>query len=535
MATDAGVGAPPRRRIEGWARRGLAWVADRPTLDRWAELLEARWATPVFLVALTALSAYLRTRILNAGFWIDEGISVGIAHHHWTSIPHVLRQDGSPPAYYMLLGLWIRVFGDGEQSTHVLSLLFALGCIPLAYGVGRSFFGRTTGLVCATLAALDPFLTYYAQETRMYTMEAFLSLLVAWAYVNGVLRGSRAWCIGLVLSLTALLYTHNWALFVAAALAATTAIVARDRWREAVAVAIGVTVLYAPWLPTLLFQVRHTGAPWSTRPGVHDLVLSPGAVLSGDAPFMAFALIGGTGLVAYLRRRHPAERTVVLALAWCAAIAVVLAWLSSQITPAWTTRYFAVVLGAILLVAGRGLVVAGRLGLIAFVAVIFIWMGYSIQSDKENARNIAAVLAPHTHQGELLISTHPEQIPVLRYYFGPGLRYANSLGPVKDPQVFDWIDAVSRLRATQPKQMLDRLLATVRPGQEFIVVTPVFRDYRAWDATWTNLVWRKAVVWSALLQSDPHVKLVQHVTTDEIALRINYFKPLQAFVYRKLG
>ncbi len=119
------------------------------------------------------------------GFWIDEGISVGIAHQHWTSIPHVLRQDGSPPAYYLLLGLWIRVFGDSERATHALSLVFALACIPLAYFAARARLQPHDGPRRAMLAALDPFLTYYAQETRMYKLEAFLSLLVAWSYVRG--------------------------------------------------------------------------------------------------------------------------------------------------------------------------------------------------------------------------------------------------------------------------------------------------------------------------------------------------------------
>ena len=95
--------------------------------DRWEGAIESRWATPVAVTALCILSLYLRMRVLNAGFWIDEGISVGLAHHHWSSIPSLLKQDGSPPAYYMLLGLWIRVFGDGESATHTLSLLFALG------------------------------------------------------------------------------------------------------------------------------------------------------------------------------------------------------------------------------------------------------------------------------------------------------------------------------------------------------------------------------------------------------------------------
>jgi mannosyltransferase len=502
----------------------------------WRRLLERRWSTPVVLTVLTALSLVLRTRILNASYWIDEGLSVGIAHHHWTSIPHVLRVDGSPPAYYMLLGLWIRMFGDGERATHTLSLIFALACIPLAYFVCRSIFGRTTGLVCALLVALDPFLTYYAQETRMYTMEAFLSLLVVWAYVNGIVRGSKWWSAGLVFALAALLYTHNWALFVCAGLAVTTAIVAREQWRRFAMVAVGVAILYAPWLPNLWFQVHHTGAPWSQRPSLHALVLAPGAIIWGDAPLMAAALVGGTALVGWARsREHDDEKRVLLALAWATGITVLLAWLESQLSPAWTTRYFAVVLGAIVLLMARGLVLSGRLGLIALIAVVFIWTGYGVHNDKENARNIAATLAAQTHAGELLISTHPEQVPVLRYYFGGGLRYANTFGPVKDPQVFDWTDAVSRLRATPPQQTLDRLVATVRPGQELIVVTPVFRDYRAWDAKWTKLVWQTATVWTSLLQHDPQLQLVGHVSSNEVALQVNYFKPLQAFVYRRVG
>jgi hypothetical protein len=249
---------------------------------------------------------------------------------------------------------------------------------------------------------------------------------------------------------------------------------------------------------------------------------------------MAFALVGGTGLAAYVRRRDDADRTVILTLALSVAFTVTLAWLFSQISPAWTTRYFAVVLGSLVLLGARGLVVAGRLGLIALVAVIFIWTGYSAHPDKENARQIAAALAPRLHPGELILTTHPEQVPVLRYYFGADRRYANTFGPVSDPQVFDWVDAVSRLRATPVPATLDALLRTVKPGQEFVVVTPVFRDYRGWDAQWTKLVWETARDWLLLLQTDPRLQQVDHVQSNEIALHLNYFKPLQAFVYRRL-
>src|SRR6266851_2814805 len=86
----------------------FAAVASVQLARPWRVVLSHRIAVPAFLIALTALSAVLRTRQLNGGFWIDEGLSVGIAHHHWSSIPGLLRQDGSPPGYYLLLGLWIR-------------------------------------------------------------------------------------------------------------------------------------------------------------------------------------------------------------------------------------------------------------------------------------------------------------------------------------------------------------------------------------------------------------------------------------------
>ena len=511
----------------------VAEALPRRVAVRFEALLAARWAVPVALTALVLVSLYLRSRELHAGFWIDEGISVGIAHEHWTSIPHLLRQDGSPPAYYMLLGLWIRLFGDGVAATHTLSLVFGLASIPLAFFAARALFGRTTGLVCALLTALDPFLTYYAQESRMYELEAFLSLLIAWSYVEAILRGKRLWLPAFVLSVTLLVYTHNWGLFLCVGLAGATVIAARERLRMFAVAALAVALLYAVWVPTLLSQAAHTGAPWSTRPTFHDLLFATGGVIGGDASYLVLVLIGGAALVPIVKRRAEPERAIVLTLATVIAVTVGAAFVASQISPAWTARYFAVVAGPVLLLAAEGVVRARGLGLAMLIAIVVVWAGYVTHDDKENARGITRGVMPYLTAGELIISTHPEQTPVLRYYLGPGYRWATTLGPTTDPQIFDWRDAVSRLKAARAKPTMAQLLATVPPGKEFVVVSPVFRDYRAWRAQWTKLVWRKATAWNWLLEHDGRYKLVAHVASDEIALKENYFKPLQAFVYRK--
>ena len=62
----------------------------------------------------------LRTAELGIGFWIDEGLSVGIADRPLTDIPAALRKDGSPPLYYMLLHFWLGARGGQRGGRAVL-------------------------------------------------------------------------------------------------------------------------------------------------------------------------------------------------------------------------------------------------------------------------------------------------------------------------------------------------------------------------------------------------------------------------------
>ena len=79
------------------------------------------------------------------------------------------------------------------------------------------------------------------------------------------------------------------------------------------------------------------------------------------------------------------------------------------------------------------------------------------------------------------------------------------------------------------------MLATVKPGQHLVVVSPVFRDYRAWQSRWTRAVYLTSQVWTSDVARDPRFRRVAFVQTDEILREINYFKPLQAVVYVRRG
>jgi hypothetical protein len=484
-------------------------ASPRSALDRPARVLSGRFGALVAVTGLLLISLYLRTRTLDAAFWIDEGLSVGIASHPLIEIPSVLRQDGSPPLYYLLLHAWMEVFGRTEEATHALSVVFGLLTVPAGLWAGWSLFGRRAGLACALLCALNPFITAYAQETRMYALMILLGLVASGAYAHVFVYRRRGHIPLLVAALTLMLYGHNWTLFfIAGALVALIPCVRRSAAPRALiadaVLAFGAAgLLYVPWLPTLVFQTLHTGAPWGNPPSVTALFLRAPAALAAGAPAaVALVLGGGTGLAAMLTHRRGAERTAVLALLILPVVAIFLAWAVSQVSPAWAHRYLAVLLGPLLLLFGVVLARAGRLGLAALALIAIFWVIQQPFDDKSNARSVAAQAGERLRPGDLVISTHPEQVPVLLYYLPPGLMYATTLGPVEDPRIMDWRDALSRLELSTPATDLQPELDRLAVGTRVLLVRPLIGEGIAWDAPWTRLVRRRSAEWGSAMGGD---------------------------------
>ena len=495
----------------------MATSAARP-FPRVATLARPGLYVPLGLGLLAGLSVLLRVTVIDTGLWIDEGLSFGIADRPLTDIPGVLRQDGSPPLYYMLLHLWLGVTSGhpSEETLHALSLTFAILTIPVAYALVRHLVSARAGWIAALLFATNPFLTQYAQEARMYALVVLLSLVTCSAFAAAfALRPSRRWTVAFALAQTTLLYTHNWGLFLGAGLAAgfgTLLALADDRralLKEGLIAAATIAVLYAPWVPTLVFQTLHTGAPWATRPDIDTLSASPAELLGATGQFLLLSG-AGAGLAAVARTRS-AEARAALALAIAGAVAIVLPWLSSQLEPAFATRYLAVAVGPLLLVAAIGLARARGIGLAIVALTAVLWASDQPPSEKSNVSEVTAGIAPSLAPGDLVIATQPEGVPVADYYLADdvdGLRFATITGAVADRGVTDWIDGVDRLEQTSPARDLEPLLATVRPGQRVALIVPDFSILSRWKAPWTSLVRTRSLAWEDRLRSDPRFRVV---------------------------
>jgi mannosyltransferase len=497
--------------------------------------------TALGLAGLLLVSLLLRDTALHARYWIDEGLSVGIASHPLTAIPSVLREDGSPPLYYMLLGLWTSLVGDGEARTHALSLGFALLTVPVGFFAGCKLFDERTGWFVAVLAALNPFLNYYSQETRMYALVVLLSLLVITTFALAYVHGRRRWLAGFVLSGTALLYTHNWGLFTLAGTAVALLPLLRSKavsWRDVLIGYGTIAVLYLPWLPTFLFQAHHTGAPWSHAPSVNKLPGDLAALAGGPGPAVAILLVGGSGLATYLATGEAAGRrsrqtTTVMAVGVTILCAILLAFVASQIAPAWTMRYFAAIVGPFVVLVGVLLARSGTLGLVTLALLAGLWLHPPTAriNNKSNVHHVAAVVSPWLQPGDIVVSTHPEQVPVLHFYFPHGLRWANGMGWVKDTTYMDWRDALTRYKTARPTPTADLLVRALKPGQQLALVQPVLRTAN-WKAPWTSLIRRRAHQWERVLGRD-------HRLLREAGLPRLRGKPLprgvRVVLYRRVG
>jgi mannosyltransferase len=501
----------------------LASVASSPRAIPRIGSLPASFVMPVAIVlGLLAVSLYLRTDSLGESLWMDEGLSIGIASQPLFDIPSVLRVDGSPPFYYMLLSVWMNVFGNGPAETQGLSVAIALVSIPGGLWAGWSLFGRRAGLICAALCAVNPFLTAYAQETRMYSLMLVLSLLATAAFLHVFAYGRRGYLPLFFVLLALMLYTHNWGLFLAAGLVCALVpcwYVSENRhsfWRDALIGFGGAGLLYLPWLPTLLHQIQHTGAPWLNPPNFGAPVQITRSLLGGGTPTVALLLAGGSGIVAVVQRRvDDKERTALIAGAVTVLATLAVAWLFSQVSPAWTTRYLGVLLGPMLLLGALGLARAGALGLVALVIILGIWAiprSYGLE-NKSNASDLRKAVVPELQQGDLVVSMQPEQTPLLAYHLedlggAPDLKFATPLGAVENERVMDWTDGHERMLDATPERNLEPLLDSLPRGGHVLLVHPVTSRADDWDAPWTQLVRRRSAQWGAALADDSRFKFL---------------------------
>jgi uncharacterized membrane protein len=95
------------------------------------------------------------------------------------------RSDiGNSSFYYLILHIWMEIFGLSDFSARFLSVIFSVCIIGLTYIFGRRFFSVNTGLIASAIVAIEPFFIAYSHQARNYSLTFFLTLLATYSFLQ---------------------------------------------------------------------------------------------------------------------------------------------------------------------------------------------------------------------------------------------------------------------------------------------------------------------------------------------------------------
>ncbi len=149
------------------------------------------------ILVLFAVAFGLRFLYIDNALWYDEACSwatstdgAGIMHN----LLHVDLQH--TPLYFVLLKMWMKMFGQSEVAMRTLSLIFGALTVPFSYIVGLKI--SKNAFFSAMICAVSPLLVLFSAEVRMYSLVVFLVLLSIYFLIDFEQKGDKKSLIKLV-------------------------------------------------------------------------------------------------------------------------------------------------------------------------------------------------------------------------------------------------------------------------------------------------------------------------------------------------
>jgi len=156
---------------------------------------------------------------VDRSYWFDESFSFLQAKRSFM-VPDGMgytiasQVDVHPPGFYVVLHVWMKLFGESAPMIRALSVLFGLGSLYIILRLTKLFYPDKYKAVFSWFAILFIFASvnlHYFTEARMYAMGLFFCLL---SFYYLITLGKNIWrVVGFVLSTAVLLYIHYYTIF----------------------------------------------------------------------------------------------------------------------------------------------------------------------------------------------------------------------------------------------------------------------------------------------------------------------------------
>lgn len=166
----------------------------------------------ILLLIIFAGAALRLFNLTYKSLWYDEALSLSFTEYDWKDI--FSHRYIARPVYFLILKLWVSLFGYSELSARLPSVIFGVLSIILIYKLAKELFGEGSGLISAVILSLSSYHIYYSQEARNYSLFLFLGLSSMLIFVKILNKEDAKLLLLLVLINILLLYTHLFGIFI---------------------------------------------------------------------------------------------------------------------------------------------------------------------------------------------------------------------------------------------------------------------------------------------------------------------------------
>ncbi len=391
--------------------------------------------TVLLLGALMALCC-----ALSYFFFLPQSLRLDEAQTLWQSsrsagqILTLIAQDVHVPLYFELLHFW-RYFGDTVVMERLFSMFFYLASIPAIYFLGRLAYSRSVGLFAATLLALSPFMNWYGNEIRMYTLFIFLTILNQYCFIKiWKTDNEHAWAWYVI---TALLgaFTHYFFLIVLLAQGLffflNKKLFSPHAFRRFFLTALLLVVCFAPWVYNVLHQGElGNSVPTLPIPTTVDLFNTFSQFIFGfqsdnlNTVFLSLWPI--TLLLAFFALRKsgkltPESQYFLLTF----VLGIGLAFAVSFMLPLFVSRYLIFTVPSLFLLLTSFISLypprAAHITRTTLITLMFVMLAVEIWSPttpvKEDYRDAANYLTQNASAQDVVLISSPFTIYPVEYYY----------------------------------------------------------------------------------------------------------------------
>lgn len=433
LLTDAPSSAPsappPRRGATPPGRRDAVRGYARPTV-----------VAAVHLLSFAVIIVASRVEFLRNSIRLDEAQSLSQTNRSYAALLEIVAQDVHVPLYHVVLRTWRLVLGPDIETARLLSLVFLLACVPMFYLVARKFLSTRWSLFAVVVFSSSPFMLWYGNEARMYTMLVLVTLVSQYFFLTIVTAERTTAWVGYAIAAVVGVYTHYFFVFVLIVQGLFLLASARRRPRTAVYRLLGVALLVAAAFTPWFLYFRASGSASGTRPAL----LEPSTIdlsnvyaqfvfgFQSDAvntillsawPLLVLAALASVRKGARLK---PATAYLVAAAFGPVLLAFVV---SILVTPFFLSRYMIASLPAFLLLAvaflsglskpvARGLAAVLLAATVTGTVVQAVDPATPVQEDYRTAARLAEEARPQ----DLVVLSSPFTVYPFEYYYDGAAR-----------------------------------------------------------------------------------------------------------------